>query len=43
MIERLIALPLLERISGKAQNTTLSLEQLQQLAHATGSIIRGVR
>ena len=41
MIEKLIALPFIERISGKAQNTTLSLGQLQQLAHATGSIIKG--
>jgi hypothetical protein len=43
MIEKLIALAFTGRISGKAQNTTLSLRQLQQLAHATGSIIRGVQ
>jgi len=58
MIERLIALPCIVRILGKARNTTLSLRQLttrhlvprlhcnlvacQQLAHTTGSIIRGV-
>ena len=30
----------LERVTSKARNTTLSLRQLQQLAHVTGHILR---
>ena len=41
MIEKLIALPLIERDLNKVQLTTLTLCQLQQLAHTTYRIIGG--
>jgi hypothetical protein len=42
MIEKLIALSLIERFLNKVQKTTLTLCSLQQRAHATCCIRQGI-